>query len=185
MRAAPLDEAVENALEVASLDVGQSRFQTYSEVRLPLLVDGHSMWGDSVRPDTDRVIQVHMSTDVRGDDRFSPQIAYHRINRLILIPMGRSIGNVCFFCGISSVACVFYWRGVLDCPTKFMMGDGSSLAHPTDIFVRVNVSDIDMELHSRSPGLCSVGVFHHEMSEMWHLFGFLPEFPDTGDPTLM
>ena len=72
VRAAHLDEAVENALEVAGLDVGQLRFQTDSEVRLPLLVNEHCMWIDFVRPDTALVIQVHMLTDVRGDDRFSP-----------------------------------------------------------------------------------------------------------------
>ena len=39
-----------------------------------------------------------------------------------------------------------------------MIGDESSLAHPTDIFVQVNVSDIDMELHSGSPA-CVILVF--------------------------
>ena len=55
-----------------------------------------------------------------------------KIDRKILIPMGRSIGNVCFFGGNSSVACVSDWRGVLDFPTRILIGDGSSLAHPTD-----------------------------------------------------
>ena len=65
-RAAPLDEAVENALEVVGLDVGQARFRADSEVRLPMLVNEHSIWGDFVRTDTARVIQVHMSM---WDDR--------------------------------------------------------------------------------------------------------------------
>ena len=77
------------------------------------------------------------------------------------------------------------WRDVLDCPTRILIGDGSSLAHPTDIFVRVNVSDMDMVLHSGNPGLRSPSIFHHRMREMWHLFGLLsdvPEFLDTVDP---
>ena len=72
VRAATLDEAVENTLEEAGLDVGQLWFRTDSEIPLPLLVDEHSMWGDFVRPDTARVIQRYMLTDVRGDDRFLP-----------------------------------------------------------------------------------------------------------------
>ena len=51
-----------------------SWFRTDSEVLLPLLVDEHSMWGDFVRPATTQVIQVYMSTDVHGDDRFSPGV---------------------------------------------------------------------------------------------------------------
>ena len=73
VRAAPLDEAVENTLEEAGLDVRQSWFRTDSEVILPLMVDEHSI-GDFVWPDTARVIQRYMSTDVHGDDRFLPGV---------------------------------------------------------------------------------------------------------------
>ena len=52
VRAALLDEAVENALVVASWDAGQSRFRTDSEITVPLLVDERSRLGDVVRPDT-------------------------------------------------------------------------------------------------------------------------------------
>ena len=45
VRAAPLDEAVENALEVAGLDVGQTWFRMESEVLLPLA------GSDFVRPE--------------------------------------------------------------------------------------------------------------------------------------
>ena len=58
--------------------------------------------------------------------------------------------------------------------------------HPADIFVCVNISDIDMVLHSRNPGLRFVGGFRLGVSAVWHLFGLLsdlPVFPDTGDPT--
>ena len=116
VRAAPLDEAVENALEVAGLYIGQSRFWTDSEVRLLLLVDEHSMWGDFVRPDTARVIQVHMSTDVHGDDRFSPGVTdCVSLDRQIDLNSHGEEHWEClvFFGGISSVACMSDWsRGV-------------------------------------------------------------------------
>ena len=115
--------------------------------------------------------------------RLERRIAHHWIDRFN--SHGEDHWECLFFGGISSVDCMSDWRGVLDCPTKIMIGDDSSLAHPTDIFVRVNISDMDMKLHSGSPGLCSLGFFYHGMREMWHLFGFLsdlPDFPDTGDP---
>ena len=40
---APVDEAVDDALNVVSLSVGQLRFWTDSEVVLPLIVDEQSM----------------------------------------------------------------------------------------------------------------------------------------------
>ena len=61
VRAAPLDEAVENTLDVVGLNVGQSWFRTDSEVILPLTVDEHSMLCNFVRPDTVPVIQVDVS----------------------------------------------------------------------------------------------------------------------------
>ena len=71
---APLDEAVEKAFDVVGLNVGQSWFRTDSEVMLPLTVDEHSMLCNFVRPDIVPVIQVDVSTDVRGDDRLSPGV---------------------------------------------------------------------------------------------------------------
>ena len=185
VQAAPLVEAVENALDVAGLNVGQSWFWTDLEVILPLLIDEHSMFGDFVRPDTVQVIQVYMSTDVRGDDWFLPGVTDGVLldRRKDLDSHGEEHWERLFFGGNSSVACMSDRSGVLDCPTMMLIGDGSLLAHPTDILVRVNVSD--MVLRSGSPGLCSLSILHHGMSEMWHLFGLLsdlPEFPDTSDP---
>ena len=58
---APMNEAVDDALDVVGLRVGQWWFRTDSEVVLPLIVKELCVISDL----------VHMKTDVCGDDRFS------------------------------------------------------------------------------------------------------------------
>ena len=72
--AAPVDEAVDNVLDVVGLHVGQLRSRTDSEDVLPLMSDEHSVISDFVLPESVPVVQVYMSTDVGGDDRFSPGV---------------------------------------------------------------------------------------------------------------
>ena len=47
-----VDEAVDDALDMVGLHVGQSCFRTYSEDALPVLLEEHSLINDFVRPDT-------------------------------------------------------------------------------------------------------------------------------------
>ena len=164
VRAAPLDEAVENVLDVVGLNVGQSWFRTDSEDILPLMVDEHSMLYDFVRPDTLPVIQVYMSTDVRGDDRFSQGVTgCISLNRQSdLDSHEEEHWERLFFGGNSSVACMSDWKGVLDCPIEMLIGDGSSLAHPADILGRLNISDT--VLYSGNPGLRSLSILHRGMN---------------------
>ena len=174
VRAAPLDEAVESALDVVGLNVGQSWFRTDSEDIFPLMVDEHIM-----------LCKLDVSTDVRGDDRFSPGVTgcVSLDRQSDLDSHGEEHWERLFFGGNSSVACMSDWKGVLDCPIKMLIGDGSSMAHPADILIRMNISD--MVVTSGNPGLRSRSILHHRMSGMWSLFGLLsdsPEFPDTGDP---
>ena len=113
--AAPLDEAMDNALDVVGLHVGQLWFRTDSEGVLPLMIDEHSMVCDFVRPDSVPVVQAYMSTDVCGDDRFSPGVtdcaSLERQNDL------DSHGEEPWEClpvsGDSSGACLSDWRSVL------------------------------------------------------------------------
>ena len=93
--AAPVDEAVENALDVVG--------------------DEHSMIGDFVQPDSVLVVQAYMSTDVCGDDRFSPGVTdCALLDRLKDLD---SHGEVLWEClsvsGDSSVACLSDWMSVL------------------------------------------------------------------------
>ena len=69
-----LDEAVDNALDVVGLHVGQWWFQTDPEDVLPVMLDEHSTLCDLVRPDSIPVNQDFVSTDVCGDARFSPGV---------------------------------------------------------------------------------------------------------------
>ena len=69
-----LDEAVDNALDVVGLHVGQLWFRTDPEDALPVMLDEHSLMCDLVRLDIVPVIQDFVSTDVCGDDRFSPGV---------------------------------------------------------------------------------------------------------------
>ena len=61
---APVNETVDDALDVVNLRVGQWWFRTESEVVLPLIVDDLSVISDL----------VHIKTNVCGDDRFSPGV---------------------------------------------------------------------------------------------------------------
>ena len=72
---APVDEAVNYALDVVSLRVVPLWFWTDSEVVSPLIVDEQSMICDFVRPDSVPAVQAYMTTDVCGDGRFSPGVA--------------------------------------------------------------------------------------------------------------
>ena len=67
-----LNETVDNALDVVGLHVGQLWFRTDPEDALPVMLDEHSLMCDLVRLDVVPVIQDFVSTDVCGDDRFSP-----------------------------------------------------------------------------------------------------------------
>ena len=71
---APVDEAVDGALDVVSLCVGQWCFWTDSEVMLPLIVDEQSMICDFVWPDSVQAVRSSTTADVSGDDRFSPGV---------------------------------------------------------------------------------------------------------------
>ena len=90
-------EAVDSALDVVGLHVGQLWFRMNSEDVLPLMIDEHSMIGDFVQPDSVPVVLAYMSTDVCGDDRFSPGVtdrtSLDRQNDLD--SMGRYFGNAC------------------------------------------------------------------------------------------
>ena len=61
---APVNEAVDDALDVVNLRVGKWWFRTDSEVVLPLIGNKLSVISDL----------VYMKTDVCGDDRFSPGV---------------------------------------------------------------------------------------------------------------
>ena len=70
-----VDEAVDNALDVVGLSVGQSCLRTDSEDALPVLLEERSVMSCLVRPDA-----VLISQDFR-DDRFSPGVC----NRISLV----------------------------------------------------------------------------------------------------
>ena len=72
-----LDEAVDDALDMVGLHVGQSCFRTDSEDALPGLLEERSVRNCLVRPDTVLLNQDFVSTDNRGDDRFSPGVRNH------------------------------------------------------------------------------------------------------------
>ena len=110
-----LDEAVDNTLEVVGLRVGQLWLQTDSEDVLPMMIDEHSMMGDLVRPDSVLVYRDFVSTDVCGDDLFSPGVTERAtLNRQTDLD---SHGEVLWEClsvrEYSSVACLSDWRSVL------------------------------------------------------------------------
>ena len=111
----PMDEALDNALDVVGLHVGQLWFRTDSEDILPLMIDEHSVIGDFVRPDSVPVVQAYMSTDVCGDDRFSPGVTDRTsLDRQTDLD---SHGEVLWEClsvsEDSYVACLSDWRSVL------------------------------------------------------------------------
>ena len=58
---APVDEAMDNALDAIGLHVGQLWFRTDSQGVLPLMIDEHSMVCDFVWPDAVPVVQACMS----------------------------------------------------------------------------------------------------------------------------
>ena len=72
-----LDEAVDDALDMVGLHVGQLCFRTDSEDALQGLLEERSVRNCLVRPDTVLVNQDFVSTDNRGDDRFSPGVRNH------------------------------------------------------------------------------------------------------------
>ena len=68
-------------------------------------------------------------------------------------------------------------KGILDCPSKMLIGDGSSLAHHADMSSRFHISDT--VLYSGNPGLRYFSILHLEMNGIWRLFsGFF--FEDAG-----
>ena len=69
-----LDQAVDDALDVVGLHVGQLWFRTEPEDALPVMLDEHSLMCNFVWPDVVPANQDFVSTDVCGDDRFSPGV---------------------------------------------------------------------------------------------------------------
>ena len=63
---------VDDDLEVVGLHVGEWWFRTELEDASPVMLDGHSWMCDFVWPDVVPANQDFVSTDVCGDDRFSP-----------------------------------------------------------------------------------------------------------------
>ena len=72
-----MDEAVDDALDMVGLHVGQSHFRTDSEDALPGLLEERCLRNCLVWPDTVLVNQDFVSTNNRGDDRFSPGVRNH------------------------------------------------------------------------------------------------------------
>ena len=69
-----VDEAVDDALDVVDLHVGQLWFRTEPEDALPVMLDEHSLMCDFVWSDVVPANQDFVSADVCGDDRFSPGV---------------------------------------------------------------------------------------------------------------
>ena len=69
-----VDEAVDDALEVVGLHVGQWWFRMEPEDASPVMLDENSLICDFVWPDDVPVNQDFVSTDHCGDDRFSPGV---------------------------------------------------------------------------------------------------------------
>ena len=69
-----LDEAVDDALDVVGLHVGQLWFRTELEDVLPAMLDEQSLMCDFVWPDVIPANQDFVATLVCGDDRFSPGV---------------------------------------------------------------------------------------------------------------
>ena len=69
-----LDEALDDALDVVGLHVGQLWFQTELEDVLPVMLDEHSLMCDFVWPDVVPANQDFVATMVCGDDRLSPGV---------------------------------------------------------------------------------------------------------------
>ena len=65
---------MDDALDVVGLHVGQLSFRTEPEDALPVMLDEHSLMCDFVWPDVIPANQDFVSTDVCGDDRFSPGV---------------------------------------------------------------------------------------------------------------
>ena len=68
------DEAMDDALVVVGLHVGQLWFRTEPEDALPVMIDEYSLMCDCVGPDVVPANQDFVSADVCGDDRFSPGV---------------------------------------------------------------------------------------------------------------
>ena len=85
----------------------------------------------------------------------------------------------CFFYGY------FDWVGALNHPFGMPLLDGVSVAHPTDILVRLEESDTVLD--RGSPRLAYTIVPHNQVTKMWRLSVFeldLPDFLDMGDSDL-
>ena len=138
-----------------------------------------------VRPDTVLVVVGNVPTGVFGDDRFSPGVTcgVPLDRQRYIVPHGKEHWEHLEFDWDSSVACVFAWVGALDHPVGKPLLDGASMAHTSDILVRLNESDTVLDCGR--PGLYCPIVPHNRMRSMWRLSVFdsdLPDFLDTGDP---
>ena len=114
VRKAPMDKAVDYALDVVGLHVGQLWFRTDSEDVLSMMTDEYSMIiYDLVRPDSVPVDQDYMLTDVC--DRFSPGVrAGASLDwQIVLDSHGVEPWECMLVSGDSPVACLSDWRSVL------------------------------------------------------------------------
>ena len=69
-----VDEAVDDALDVVGLSVGQSCLRTDSEDALPVFIEERSVMRCLVRSDAVLISQNFWSANICGDDRFSPGV---------------------------------------------------------------------------------------------------------------
>ena len=72
-----MDAAVDDSLDMVGLHAGESCFRTDSEDALPGLLEERSLRNCLVRLYTVLVNQDFVSTNNRGDDRFSPGVRNH------------------------------------------------------------------------------------------------------------
>ena len=116
--AALLEEAVDSALDVVGVNVGQLWFRTDPEDALPVMLDEHSLMCDLVWLDVVPVIQDVVSTDVCGDDRFSPGVRSNNVSLDWWIDLD-SHGIVNWECQLNGedrvLAGASDWRSVLHC----------------------------------------------------------------------
>ena len=112
-----LDEDVDYALDVVGLRFGQLWFRTDPEDAVPVMLDEHSLMYDFIWLDVIPVNQDFVSTDVCGDDRYSPGVSkYVSLNWQIDLDSHGMVHWECQFNGEARVlAGESDWRSVLRC----------------------------------------------------------------------
>ena len=144
-----LDEAVDIALDVVGLHVGQWWFLTAPEDALPVILDEHSMMCDLVRLDSVPVDQDFMSTDVCVDDRFSPGVRddVSLDWQIDLDSHGtenwecRLDGGDGALAGVSDWRSVLRWVALMSCSPEFPNIDSPNLCL-TMLILRVDFGDV-------------------------------------------